>query len=334
MADKMHRSAEMDRLLAEGTATELAATRWLNNTVPMREVGAEERSQMTSKEFALWWRCKTKWFRMTRLLSRRSRAAPAEPEPESYPEDTLTPQTVSIMSTCVSEGKNRPACKRKLFPDVSPPLVKQAQLQVKPSGQRSVQFIKAGRTIGLGLFMPGNMDAPCKTEDLKFEGPGVMRVQNNAVEEWQRPYQIMDRERARWCYVPATRDIKCKLFRMQHTNVNPSHFLAQTTDDKHPFWICMRPLGRGHELTYDYGEGYMEALLSQTSESTDASNLQRSVSVTPGSVAPVILDEAGNAVVGRGRYNHTVNNLSGKAVEYDRLDVGADLGFGPTSPHR
>ena len=183
MADKMHRSAEMERLLAEGTANELAATRWLNSTVLMRDVGMAERSQMTSNEFALWWRCKTKWFHMTRLLSRRRRAAPVEPEPASYPEDALTPQTVSIMSACASEGKSRPACKRKLFPDVPTHLVKQDELEVKSSGQRCVQFVNAGRETGLGLFMPANIGAPCKTVDLTFQGPGVMRVQNNSVEE-------------------------------------------------------------------------------------------------------------------------------------------------------
>lgn len=334
MADKMYRPAEMERLLAEGTANELAATRWLNNTVLMRDVGMAERSQMTSNEFALWWRCKTKWFRMTRLLSRRRRAAPAEPEPASYPEDALTPQTVSIMSACVSEGKSRPACKRKLFPDVPTHLVKQDELEVKSSGQRSVQFIRAGRETGFGLFMPANIGAPCKTVDLTCQGPGVMRVQSNSVEEWQEAYQIMDRERPGWCYVPATREIKCKLFRMQHNNENPSHFLSQTKDDKHPVWICMRPLGSGHELTFDYGEGYMEALLTQKSESTDASELNVSVAITPGSVAPVILDESGNAIMGKARYEHTVQNLWGKAAAYDRLDMNADLGFGPTSPYR
>ena len=50
---------------------------------------------------------------------------------------------------------------------------------------------------------------------------------------------------------------------------------------------------------YDYSEACLDVLLSQTSKSTEAFDLRRSVVITPGSVAPKILSEEGEPVVGR-----------------------------------
>ena len=89
----------------------------------------------------------------------------------------------------------------------------------------------------------------------------------------------------------------------------------------------------GEELTYDYGEGYIEGLGSQTSQSTDGSDMERSVQLTPGSVAPTIMDESNKPLLGMSRFEHTVGDIERKAEAYDRLDVRPDLGFLITSPN-
>ena len=100
--------------------------------------------------------------------------------------------------------------------------------------RRSVQnpapyFVSKGKELGLGLFMPRGIGG--KTEDLVVSGPHVHHIPDQFItaSSWKRDYRMRDLYKTGMVFVPATREIRCKMFRAQHRHKcdDPSHQLTQ-----------------------------------------------------------------------------------------------------------
>ena len=208
---------------------------------------------------------------------------------------------------------------KRLFPKDQ--TITLTDLEVRPSGLTAKEFLAVSRKPGFGVYVPLAMSG--LTERLTFSGEGVQCVRTDELHNWQHEYKIMHRNRSGWWFVPRTRAITCVLFRIQHSAKSPSHFLLQSPTDEFCSLISLRPLRNGEELTYDYGEGYMERLVANTPDNTDDSDSMMGASQDTTKSSPVL--EPG--ITGMNRYQSFVQQLTERAGEYDRLDLRPDLGF-------
>ena len=109
--------------------------------------------------------------------------------------------------------------------------------------------------LGFGLRLPKIRGG--WTEDLAFSGSGVAHIRASEQSAWQvkGKYSIEDRYNEGFVFVPTTPGCACKLFRVQHDSVDPSHALvhANVTDDV--ILVPLRPNRVGEEITFDYFAG-------------------------------------------------------------------------------
>ena len=108
--------------------------------------------------------------------------------------------------------------------------------------------------VGFGLFIPENRAG--WTEDLLFDGPDVEHILDSEQSSWQirGNYSITDRWNEGYVYVPRTPQCRCKPFRSNHVDRNPSHALVQLEGQK-PMLVQLRPLSFGGEVTFNYFAG-------------------------------------------------------------------------------
>ena len=93
--------------------------------------------------------------------------------------------------------------------------------------------------------------------------------------DWQKDYGIQDIYDRSKVFVPATRDIKCKLFRMNHAATNPTHWLFQL-DAGACVWCPLRPIRPLEEATFNYFGGGEDTQSSSQSVSQSLSSLSGS----------------------------------------------------------
>lgn len=89
------------------------------------------------------------------------------------------------------------------------------------------------------------------TEELQFKGDHVKHVIASDIQPWQRVYSIQDTFNPAKVFVPATPTCVCRLFRVQHDAVDPTHELAQI-DAETCVLVSLRKLRPDTEITYDY----------------------------------------------------------------------------------
>ena len=306
--------------------TELEKTKWLNGTVKLLDVGPAHRMLMSAGECCSWYKAHTRYLRAANIISGNASArSPATPASVaiagSVGNKTVSLQSaeVSVMSAELDLTPRQKRVRKRLFP--ADAAISITDLEVRESRQQSQVFADARRAPGLGVFLPENMSG--YTARLTFCGEGVECRKEALVEDWQHEYKILNRNRPGFWFVPATKDIRCVLFRVQHSDERPSHYLYQSEEDEYVHLVCLRSLLPGEELTFEYGIAYMESLhVSQSQSSTDDGSITLSGSSYGGT------PRAGGGVgSGHQRYWKFVGKLSAKASDYDRLDVRPDLGF-------
>ena len=89
------------------------------------------------------------------------------------------------------------------------------------------------------------------TEELEFKSDHVQHVIASDMQLWQREYSIQDTFNPAKVFVPSTPGCVCRLFRVQHDAVDPTHELAQI-DAETCVLVSLRKLGPDTEITYDY----------------------------------------------------------------------------------
>ena len=92
------------------------------------------------------------------------------------------------------------------------------------------------------------------TKDLVFRGDDVLHMHTSLCASWQRDYAIMDRFTKGFVFVPRTPTIVCKLFRVNHepADRSPTHRLVHVSHTERPALCCLREVGKGEEITFDY----------------------------------------------------------------------------------
>ena len=95
---------------------------------------------------------------------------------------------------------------------------------------------------------------------------------------WQKEYAIEDTFDTNMVFVPRTPACRCKLFRVQHDDENPTHELAQIDKEKCVL-VPLGPLEAGQELTFDYF-GREEDLLVSSAPEEDSSTSECSQSLS------------------------------------------------------
>jgi hypothetical protein len=339
-------------------AEQLASTTWLNGQYKLLQVGPRQREVMTAAECCEWFRVKRLYEHVTGadkpvgdllpdgklifvhdLLFQKHNLMPpllagadgdsvgtpptlvSASEDSSQHLDNGGHLTVSLQSAQLSAetmtSRRWARVKRTLFPRDA--LIVRSELEVRSSHQDSTAFAAAGRLPGLGVFAP--RDRGGWTANLAFGPDGVMRVPTRHVLPWQQQYKVMDRNAPGMWFVPKTEKCRCVLFRAQHCSVGPTHFLLQIPGQKFPSLLPLRPLTKGEEITFDYGDGYIERIEPETEED-DADSMVGDPNEAPTGSPPL----GGH---GWQKYHEFVDKLTLRASEYDRLDVRPDLGFSP-----
>ena len=100
----------------------------------------------------------------------------------------------------------------------------------------------------LGLFMPS--DTGGRTEDLHFCGRHCRYLYHSTMEPWQWDYVIKDPHNPGMVYVPATKALKCRLFRVQYSN-DPTHQVVWKSMECCRL-VCLRDLKPGEEITRNW----------------------------------------------------------------------------------
>ena len=105
--------------------------------------------------------------------------------------------------------------------------------------------------MGHGLFLPENRGG--WTEDLVFDGAGVQHILSSQQKRWQLQgnYSIEDQYEKGYVFVPATPACECRLFRVQHNAITPSHALVHVKGEK-CMLVPLGPMVCGAEITFDY----------------------------------------------------------------------------------
>ena len=113
-----------------------------------------------------------------------------------------------------------------------------------------------------GLFMPVNKGG--RTDDLHFCGRHCRYLYHSTIEPWQWDYVIKDPHNPGMVYVPATKALKCRLFRIQQSN-NPTHQVVwKSVECCH--LVCLRDLKPGEEITRSLVTSGDEIVLESDSE--------------------------------------------------------------------
>ena len=89
------------------------------------------------------------------------------------------------------------------------------------------------------------------TEELEFKGEHVLHVLASDMQLWQREYCIQDTFNTDKVFVPSTPSCVCRLFRVQHNVLDPTHTLAQINEETCVL-VSLRKLGPDSEITIDY----------------------------------------------------------------------------------
>ena len=161
------------------------------------------------------------------------------------------------------------------------------------------------------------------TKDLVFEGPDVLHIRASSCDQWQRDYAIMDRYQQGFVFVPRTPTIVCKLFRINHEpgDRSPTHRLVHVSRTERPVLCCLREIGKGEELTFDYFGCDDEIAVSQTPPAD--SQASASVSLSSLSGEPT-LTLTGNGLRTESRLNKL---LQEKFMRLEGTDVCPTLAF-------
>ena len=116
---------------------------------------------------------------------------------------------------------------------------------------------------GLGLFMPSDKEG--RTDDLHFCGRHCRYLYHSTIEPWQWDYAIKDPHNHGMVYVPATKTLKCRLFRVQHSD-NPTHQIVwESMECCH--LVCLRDLQPREEITCNrFREEDKEIILESDTE--------------------------------------------------------------------
>ena len=129
-------------------------------------------------------------------------------------------------------------------------------------------------------------------------------------------YAILNYEHAGYVFVPANKEVKCVLFRIQHCHDNPTHMLVHEKGKRSCALVCLRKLLCGEELTFDYCLHNENEVVS----ATDVSDMEQSFSLSSQSQSPVASHTTS-------RKRKSYRALQSKFRQLNGVDVAPELGF-------